>query len=97
MNKTVHESVFGKPVTILSFSRLGETPSDQSAKAYGYGRPVRVDYEVSRLQEAGKSLIRLEPGPRDLQAIGYNMMDPGRRVQVFETALQTTAQAVAAL
>ena len=40
-------SVLGKPVTILSFSRLGETPADQSAKAYGYGSPVRVDYEVS--------------------------------------------------
>ena len=39
-------SLLGKPVTILSFSRLGEGVPDKSAKAYGYGSPVRVDYEV---------------------------------------------------
>lgn len=38
--------VLKKPVTVLAFSLLGEAPVDESAKAYGYGSPVRVDYEM---------------------------------------------------
>ena len=53
-----------------------------------------VDREVAALRRAGIRVIRLEPGPQDLAAIGYNMMDPGRRRQVFDTALHTTPVAV---
>jgi NTE family protein len=55
-----------------------------------------VDREVAALRQAGMRVIRLEPGPEDLSAIGYNMMDPARRVQVFETALSTAESAVCA-
>lgn len=51
-----------------------------------------VDRETGKLRTAGKRVIRLEPGAGDLRAIGYNMMDPARREQVFATALQTTPQ-----
>lgn len=50
-----------------------------------------VDREVAMLEAAGKRVIRLEPNAEDLQAIGYNMMDPARRLTVFNTALETTA------
>ncbi|MDX1496511.1 MAG: hypothetical protein R3352_03060 [Salinisphaeraceae bacterium] len=50
-----------------------------------------VDSEVEALQAQGKQVTRIEPNAEDLQAIGYNMMDPKRRLRVFETALQTTA------
>ena len=53
-----------------------------------------VDREVASLKQAGIRVIRLEPGPRDLTAIGYNMLDPGRRTQVFDTALGTSKVAV---
>ncbi len=53
-----------------------------------------VDRELSLLKAHGKQVIRLEPGPEDLRAIGYNMMDPARREQVFETALETTPVAL---
>ncbi len=53
-----------------------------------------VDRELSLLKAHGKRVIRLEPGPEDLRAIGYNMMDPARRQQVFETALKTTPVAL---
>lgn len=53
-----------------------------------------VDAEVAQLESRGVRVIRLEPGAEDLQAIGYNMMDPRRRKQVFETALRTTPSAV---
>ena len=46
-----------------------------------------VDREVALLERAGKRVLRFEPDAEDLQAIGYNMMDPGRRTGVLETAL----------
>ncbi|EKF72912.1 hypothetical protein A11A3_16390 [Alcanivorax hongdengensis A-11-3] len=49
-----------------------------------------VDEEVAKLEKAGKTVIRLEPGADDLTAFGFNMMDPARRQQVLATALQTT-------
>lgn len=48
-----------------------------------------VDKEVALLESVGKRVIRLEPGPDDLRAFGSNMMDPRRRVGVFETAART--------
>lgn len=48
-----------------------------------------VDREIRQLQDAGIRVLRLEPGPSDLAAFGYNMMDPKRRTLVFETALAT--------
>ena len=54
-----------------------------------------VDKEVTQLKKAGKKVIRIEPGPKDLQAIGYNMMDPKRRKKVFHTAVATAPAAVA--
>ncbi len=48
-----------------------------------------VDREIAALKEAGIRVVRLEPGPEDLEAFGFNMMDPSRRRHVFETAMRT--------
>jgi NTE family protein len=53
-----------------------------------------VDREVAALEDAGIRVIRLEPGAEDLTAIGFNMMDPARRLQVFGTAQRTAPAAV---
>ena len=53
-----------------------------------------VDREVKQLQQAGKQVIRLEPKAHDLRAIGYNMMDARRRMQVFTTATSYAPNAV---
>lgn len=53
-----------------------------------------VDREIAELRQAGLRVVRLEPGPEDLQAIGYNMLDPARRLQVFETAQRTAKETV---
>lgn len=53
-----------------------------------------VDREVKQLQQAGKQVIRLEPKAHDLRAIGYNMMDARRRMQVFTTATGYAPNAV---
>lgn len=53
-----------------------------------------VDREVMKLEAAGIRVIRLEPGPQDLEAFGFNMMDPKRRELVFNTACATAPDAV---
>lgn len=53
-----------------------------------------VDRECALLRDAGIRVIRLEPGPADLRAIGFNMLDPRRRRRVFETALDTAPATV---
>ncbi|SOC18284.1 NTE family protein [Alloalcanivorax xenomutans] len=55
---------------------------------------TRVDQEEAALKQRGKKVVRLEPGPEDLAAFGYNMMDPRRRRQILETALRTGAPLV---
>ncbi len=53
-----------------------------------------VDKEVAALENAGKKVIRIEPVADDLNAFGYNMMDPARRKRVLKTALSTTPTTV---
>jgi NTE family protein len=49
-----------------------------------------VDKEVALLEAAGKKVIRIEPTADDLQAFGYNMMDPRRRKLVYTTSQKTS-------
>jgi Phosphotransferase enzyme family len=37
-------ALWGKEVTVLEISHLGEAPEERSIKQYGYGTPVLVDY-----------------------------------------------------
>jgi NTE family protein len=53
-----------------------------------------VDREVSALQQAGIRVIRIDPSNEDIAAFGTNMMNPRRRVRVFETASRTAPGAV---
>jgi NTE family protein len=50
---------------------------------------------AARKVEARGTLVTvLTPGPEDLTAIGANLMDPRRRIQVLETSLRTSAAAL---
>jgi len=53
----------------------------------------RMAREAEKVRSAGTRVTMLGPGPADLQAIGANLMDPGRREQVLETSLRTSAEA----
>ena len=53
--------------------------------------------EAKRLAAQGKQVTILTPGPRDLAAMGANLMDPGRRQDVLETSFRTSAAALASL
>lgn len=78
-------------------SRDIETKPALLARAERFARRYMtriVDQEVAALHQAGKTVIRLEPGAEDLRAFGYNMMDPRRRTQVLSTALSTAPTTV---
>src|SRR5580693_9424808 len=49
------------------------------------------------LAARGKRVTVLTPGPRDLAAMGINLVDPRRRQDVLELSFRTSAEALAAL
>jgi NTE family protein len=60
-----------------------------------------LTYAVLRQAKAlcaqGKRVTVLTPGPRDLAAMGINLMDPRRRQAVMELSVRTSAEALAGL
>jgi NTE family protein len=55
----------------------------------------RVLNEAGKARRRGSSVTLLGPGREDLEAIGVNLMDNKRRGSVLDTALRTTATALA--
>jgi NTE family protein len=53
--------------------------------------------QARALAAQGRRVTVLTPGPRDLAAIGYNLMDPRRRQAVLEVSFRTSAEALARL
>jgi NTE family protein len=60
-----------------------------------------ITYAVLRQAKAlgaqGKRVTVLTPGPRDLAAMGINLMDPRRREAVMELSVRTSAEALGGL
>ena len=54
----------------------------------------RCVHEAGKLRAQGTEVTILGPGPDDLAAIGANVMDTGRRLDVLETSLRTSAAAL---
>jgi len=56
-------SVLGTTVTVLGIARLGEVHAGTDPKGYGYGAPIRVDYQVTG-QTARRSAVlhTISPG-----------------------------------
>lgn len=53
-----------------------------------------VDAEVAALRAAGTRVLRIDPGPEDLAAMGANFMDGRRAARVLETSLRTSRAAI---
>ncbi|MDO3649683.1 patatin-like phospholipase family protein [Nocardia mangyaensis] len=79
--------------------------SEGGAPATGLNRVERLlraqmtrglDREVALLRAAGTRVIRVEPGPEDLAAMGPNFMDFARRASTLATARRTAPRRVAA-
>jgi NTE family protein len=56
----------------------------------------KVLREAGKVRRRGATVTLLGPGREDLEAIGVNLMDHRRRTAVLDTALRTTAAALAA-
>lgn len=54
----------------------------------------RVLAEAAGLRESGPAVTMLGPGPEDLRAMGANLMNPRRRVDVLSVSLRTSAEAL---
>lgn len=54
----------------------------------------RLLNEAEKVTSAGAAITLLAPGPEDLATIGANMMDPALRLQVLETSIRTSAEAL---
>lgn len=50
--------------------------------------------EVEKVRAHGADVVVLGPGPEDLEAIGANLMDVSRRMNVLETSLRTSVEAL---
>lgn len=50
--------------------------------------------EVEKVRANGADVVVLGPGPEDLEAIGANLMDVSRRLNVLETSLRTSVDAL---
>ncbi|HSV38824.1 MAG TPA: patatin-like phospholipase family protein [Nocardioidaceae bacterium] len=59
------------------------------------GTTMRLDLEEAVLTSDGTRVIRIEPGPTDLAAMGVNPMDYRRRREVVLTSLSTSRERVA--
>lgn len=53
----------GEPVKLLDVVVLGHSPEPESLKGYGYGTPVRIDYELSGRRCHSAVLHTISPGP----------------------------------
>jgi len=73
-------------------SRIMDTPRSLPVRLERLLRSVmtrRTNAEVAMLEARGIKVLRLEPALEDLDAFGFNMMDPRRRMKVFDTAVRT--------
>ena len=56
------QGLLGKRVKVHGLTTLGRSGSEKTMKAYGYGTPVRVDYEADG-QSRCVVLHTMSPGP----------------------------------
>ena len=93
MNSAVDEVIILAPMASRHRDRPRHPLTWLERQARRYMTAI-VDREEAQLRRAGKRVIRLEPGPEDLQAFGYNLLDPKRRLQVLATAQRTAGEQV---
>ncbi|KZB79809.1 patatin [Amycolatopsis regifaucium] len=89
----------GEVVLIAPMSSEGGAPARGPSRLERLLRTAmtrRVDDEVRRLRAAGVRVVRIEPAPADLAAMGANFMDGRRRAHVLATAVRTAPDLVAA-
>jgi len=57
-------SILGQRIRVLRLSQLGEAEDhDKALKGFGYGSPLRVDYEIAGHERSSAVLHTMAPGP----------------------------------
>jgi len=56
-------SLLGEQVTVLDVTTLGRLPEDKTLKGYGYGTPIRIDYQLADHHRRSAVLHTISPGP----------------------------------
>ncbi len=56
-------SLFGEKTSVLGLRTLGESAEDRNVKSFGYGVPVRIDYETAGHGRRRAVLHTISPGP----------------------------------
>jgi len=86
---------------VVVFAPMASVDADRGRGAIARGERILrraitkgILADVTRLRLAGKRVQVITPGPADLEAMGVNLMDPSRRIDVFETARVTAAATV---
>ncbi|HVX42719.1 MAG TPA: patatin-like phospholipase family protein [Mycobacteriales bacterium] len=72
------------------------SPIARAERRWRRGLTRRLLREAAAVRASGTRVVMFAPGAEDLAALGANLMDPGRRRTVLETALRTTAAAMGA-
>jgi len=57
------KSLLGKDVVLLGLAPLGEPRDEALGKGYGYGTPIRVDYQLGNSERRSAVLHTMSPGP----------------------------------
>jgi hypothetical protein len=74
------KSVLGQDIRLLGLTRLGD-PEDQLAKGFGYGTPVRVEYQTAAGERRRAVLHTMSPG-----SFGHEHMADRARILLWSHA-----------
>jgi len=69
----------------------GGSPGDRLGALLRGVAGRRLMREVEKLRKSGTEVLLIQPTARDLEVMGWNFMARGRRVEVVEMAVRTTA------
>lgn len=57
------QSLFGAPASVLNMTILGGDREHNDVKGYGYGIPLKVDFQIDRFERRTAVLHTMPPGP----------------------------------
>jgi len=77
-------SLLRQPVTVRGLAPLGHGPGETEVKGYGYGTPVRVDYETAEGEKRSAVIHTMESGP-----FGHEHMADRAQILLWSIARST--------
>jgi NTE family protein len=72
-------------------------PATRTERLFRHWATAALTRDMAKVEASGARVIALTPGPVDLDAMGYNLMDWTRRQRVLETSLVTSPARLATI